>query len=252
MSDAHRPGNEDNPELPDRPSRVFLSYSHRDGEHLSDLKDHLSPLVRQRKLEIWYDREINAGDAWEDAIVRAMEATDIFLMLVSPSFIASDYAYGKELTFALKRQADEGAVVIPIIVRPCAWNASPVASPLAQLQALPRDGEAVTLWPNRDEAWLDVVRGMDRVAERLRANRQAGSDVARPDLGTLSVPDSPGLVQYVSDMQSAIVDIWERLGRLDETGNQFQIQMTRVAAPPLAPNPADPTAAIHHAAGIIR
>jgi len=44
-------------------------------------------------------------------------------------------------------------------------------APFAKLQALPKDGRAVELWPNRDTAWRNVAEGIERVAEELRTQR---------------------------------------------------------------------------------
>ncbi|MDQ3606728.1 MAG: TIR domain-containing protein, partial [Gemmatimonadota bacterium] len=55
-------------------------------------------------------------------------------------------------------------VVIPVIVRDVNWK----NAPFAKLQALPKDGLAVELWPNRDTAWRNVSEGIEKVAEELR------------------------------------------------------------------------------------
>jgi len=41
----------------------------------------------------------------------------------------------------------------------------------AKLQALPKEGKAVTLWPDRDLAWTNVAEGIRRVAEEIRSKR---------------------------------------------------------------------------------
>ena len=56
------------------------------------------------------------------------------------------------------------ARVIPIILRPCAWEHAPFAS----LQTMPRDERPITTWANRDEACLDVAEGVMRVVRELR------------------------------------------------------------------------------------
>jgi hypothetical protein len=55
------------------------------------------------------------------------------------------------------------ARVIPIILRGADWQSAPFAT----LQALPKDGHPVTSWPNPDEAFLDVARGIRAVAEEI-------------------------------------------------------------------------------------
>jgi uncharacterized membrane protein HdeD (DUF308 family) len=58
--------------------------------------------------------------------------------------------------------------VIPIIVRPADWQ----WAPLDRLQALPKDARPITTWLNRDEAWLDVARGIRKAVEELSVERQ--------------------------------------------------------------------------------
>lgn len=43
--------------------------------------------------------------------------------------------------------------MIPVILRPCDWQ----ALPFGKLLVTPRDGRPITMWPNIDEAFLDVV-----------------------------------------------------------------------------------------------
>ncbi len=63
----------------------------------------------------------------------------------------------------MERHEKGEARVIPIILRPCLWH----DAPFGKLNALPKDGKPVTSWPNRDEAFLDVAKGIRRVVEGL-------------------------------------------------------------------------------------
>ena len=40
-------------------------------------------------------------------------------------------------------------------------------APFGKLQALPKDGKAVTLWPDRDSAWRQVADGIEKVIKEL-------------------------------------------------------------------------------------
>ena len=113
--------------------KAFISYSHKDSWALDRLHTHLSMLRRTGGIEEWYDREILAGGELDSEIVVQLEAADIFLLLVSPDFLASDYCYEKEMTRALERHDAGEAHVVPIIIEPCDWK----CSPLHRLKALP-------------------------------------------------------------------------------------------------------------------
>lgn len=145
-----------------RPLRLMCSYSHKDELLWDELKAHLAPLRRQELIEIWHDRRIAAGEEWSDEIARNLEEADIILLLVSAYFVDSDYCYGKEMKRALERHEEGEARVIPVVVRPTDWS----ETPFAKLQALPRDGKAVTGWGDQHEAWTDVAKGVRRVVEQ--------------------------------------------------------------------------------------
>lgn len=65
---------------------------------------------------------------------------------------------------ALARQEAGMARVIPIILRPVDLE----GAPFAHLQYLPHHGKPVTKWSNRDEAFLDIARGIRRAIKDLQ------------------------------------------------------------------------------------
>jgi hypothetical protein len=174
---------------------LFLSYSHRDEELRAQLETHLAALRRQGFISVWHDRRIMAGEDFANAIEDHLAEADIVLLLVSPDFIASDYCYEKEMRTALARHNERECVVIPVILRPCDWH----EMPFGKLLATPTDGRPITLWPNRDEAFLDVVKAIKgalvkrnepRTPARASATpaRQASSPaVAQPRSSNLRV-----------------------------------------------------------------
>jgi hypothetical protein len=146
------------------PAAVFYSYSHKD-ERLRDvLATHLSLLRREGVIREWHDRRITPGDTWQQSIDENIDSADIILLLVSADFIASDYCWGQEVVRAIERHASGAARVIPIIVRPVDWG----GAVFGKLQALPENGKPITLWTNRDLAWVNVVKGIRTAVEVLR------------------------------------------------------------------------------------
>jgi internalin A len=144
--------------------RLFYSYSHKDESLRNELKTHLKLLQRRGLIEPWHDRTIEAGDEWKQKVDEHLVCAAIILLLVSADFITSDYCFEKEMQQALERHKRGEARVIPVVVRDVNWR----IAPFAQLQALPKDGKAVTLWENRDSAWRNVSEGIERVVEEMR------------------------------------------------------------------------------------
>lgn len=214
------------PVNPPRPVDVFFAYSHKDESLLDEMREHLALLRRQGRIGEWYDRKIEAGEEWGRQIDQKLESCDLILLLVSASFMNSDYCFEKELNAAIYRHVRNEARVIPIILRPFDnWK----NAPFGQLQALPRDGQAVMTWPNRDEAWVNVVAGIRKVVEtlsrmppRAEASRLTSDQPAlEKDAPIADEIYEPGLVEYLGDVQKSSAEIWSRLRALDEFGPEF-------------------------------
>jgi hypothetical protein len=163
--------------------KVFVSYAHRDERLRQELDKHLSALRRSAIIESWCDREISPGSDFGREIDRQMKNSHLVLLLISPDFMNSDYCYGREMRAALRRHARGEARVIPIILRPVDW----LRSPIGKLQALPKDAKPVTSWHKRDEALLDVAKGVWRVAEEMGARHT-------PARASLAIRDLQGSV----------------------------------------------------------
>ena len=56
------------------------------------------------------------------------------------------------------------AIVIPVILRACDWHASPIGN----LQALPKDAKPVKSWDDIDEAFTDVAKGIRKSVEHVQ------------------------------------------------------------------------------------
>src|SRR5262245_26023792 len=141
------------------PRKIFISYSHKDERLRRELEAHLSLLKREGLVEHWSDRKIGAGEEWKGAIDKNLARADIVLLLVSATFIHSDYCFDVEMKRALNRHRAGRTRVIPIILRPVDWH----SAPFGKLQALPTDGKPVTNHRPRDAAWLEVAKGIRAV-----------------------------------------------------------------------------------------
>ncbi len=185
--------------------RIFCSYSHEDEKLRKQLETHLAPMRRSGLIKSWSDREIVAGTAWEAEINKELEAADIVLMLASPAFIASEFCYGVELKRALERYKNGEAFVIPVVLRPCVLD----GTPLAGLQALPKEAKPVTKWSNRDSAFVDVVEGIQRAVDHLeefRAKTASARTTAMASTQTSTPP--PTLVEGDADVRRVLIKVF--------------------------------------------
>jgi hypothetical protein len=159
-------------------SSLFFSYAHADENLRDQLENHLYALQRQGVISTWHDRRIAAGTNVGDSIDSNLETAETILLLVSPDFIASDYCYEREMKRALERHENGEARVIPVILRPCDWR----DLPFGKLLATPTDGKPITMWPNIDQAFLEVVTSIKRALAGL--GRRPTPNVEKAD-GTI-------------------------------------------------------------------
>lgn len=135
---------------------VFYSYSRRDDGYRITLETHLSVLRNEGLIAPWSDRCIDPGTEWASQIAEQLDAAQVILLLVSANFLASDFCYRIEMKRALERHTAGTARVIPIILRPCDWQ----ATPFAKLQALPDHGKPIASWrpPCRPSSSRGIAR----------------------------------------------------------------------------------------------
>jgi internalin A len=150
--------------------RLFISYAHKDEEFRAQLDAHLKLFQRTGLIDKWDDRLLKPGEEWKGSIDQNLENAHIILLLVSSDFLNSDFCWNEEMQRALQRHDAGEARVIPVIIRDAAWE----EAKFAKLQALPKEGKAVTLWADRDSAWRNVAEGIKKVAEEIHKKRGRG------------------------------------------------------------------------------
>jgi hypothetical protein len=144
--------------------RVFCSYSHQDESFRKELEPFLRILERETLIAAWHDRKIEAGADWAIEIDTELNRSDLILLLISASFIQSNYAFDIEMKRAMEMHDMKRARVVPILIRttPLSGNL-----PFERLQMIPRDMQAVSSFVDRDKAWTMVVTELRAVAKNM-------------------------------------------------------------------------------------
>ncbi len=146
--------------------RIFFSYFHQDEAMRNELEVHLTVLQREGSVDTWHDRRITAGNEFAGVIDENLEGSNIILLLVSPYFLASDYCHDIELKKALEMHQEGSARVIPIILDPCDW----LHTPLKDLLAVPQDGKPISKYPNKHDAFLEIVNQIRKIVNEMGGN----------------------------------------------------------------------------------
>jgi len=92
--------------------KVFLSYSHKDQE----IANSLTKAFDQYKISYQADQQLRAGENWMEEIERALQEASVFVLLLSPDFVSSDWAMF-EIGHAISRHKKDKAAIIPVIIR---------------------------------------------------------------------------------------------------------------------------------------
>lgn len=165
--------------------RIFISYSHKDGEWLERLKTFLRPFEREADLEVWSDADIQPSFLWESKIQKAINEADAAILLVSQDFLASDFIADNELPQLLKAASERGLRIFPLIVSTGFFKNSPllrfqavnaIESPLDTLDRSAQNVIFAKLAESIDdllkvslegvtEEWLDRFRGRFELVE---------------------------------------------------------------------------------------
>lgn len=105
--------------------QAFFSYSHHDARTnkstvetlTTKLENNVNAKLINAKFRIWKDTEnLRTGDRWNDRIGDAIKQSNIFIILLTPKWIESEYCR-KEFNLFSELEPDLGEYVAPIMAR---------------------------------------------------------------------------------------------------------------------------------------
>lgn len=143
--------------------KFFLSYSHKDMRMKEKLLEHLRALEKIYNIEVWHDGCIDGGSDIEEDVFKALEISNVVLLLVSNNYIVSDFCFGKELEAALKRHKNKTCTVIPIILSPTS-NLSKM--PFGGIKSFPQDRKPITEYHPQAKGFAEVVESITSVLDK--------------------------------------------------------------------------------------
>jgi hypothetical protein len=106
---------------------IFISYSRRDTDFVRMLEDAL----RNKQYKTWVDwKDILHEEEWWQTVKRAIEGADLFLLILSPDYVASKHC-SEEIDYAYQLNKQ----IMPILRRPL--DGIPLDPRIAKFQWLP-------------------------------------------------------------------------------------------------------------------
>jgi hypothetical protein len=147
-------------------AKVFVSYAHLDDKFRIELEIQLQILKQKGYLDWWTDQRMVPGDEFEKTILEELNKSHIILLLISSYFLASSFCWSMELAEAIKRHNEGSARVVPIFVRECISEETPIE----KFHGIPPKSQPVSNWKNRHKAWTVVAKGIQNAVEEWRKN----------------------------------------------------------------------------------
>jgi TIR domain len=137
-----------------RPIEIFCCVAESDQPSLKQLVTQLAPQPRQ-DIKLWDNSHILPGANADEEIRQHLTSARIFLLLISPDFLADDYCYNRVMKAALERHTRGEALTIPVIVRPVHWENVPI---LNTIRPIPRSGQPINEQSSQDKALFEVAQ----------------------------------------------------------------------------------------------
>lgn len=142
---------------------VFISYAQEDKKYLEQLLLNLKPYVRDKTIVVWTDKNIVAGEKWDQVIKSQLSEARIVVYLLSPNFFASDYIQDVEIADTLRQSFGNPKAIVPILIRPI----DKYIQIFKEFQIIPSEDTAVTEWTNTDKAWQAILARLNEVFYKL-------------------------------------------------------------------------------------
>ena len=151
------------------PIRAMFLYDQADEAYKIMLDNALAVLKRAEGIQTWDESMISAGEQVDERIRQQLDQANLILLLVSSDFLASDKLYEEQLRQALQRNREGKAYIIPILVRPCAWENAVFAK---SRFILPRKQNPLASWEDKDAACRHIVMELEKYIPYLVENLQ--------------------------------------------------------------------------------
>lgn len=135
---------------------VYAIYTSEEKVVMHHLLRQLKSLKEDPNVEIWYDDSIKSGQTWKPSDKSRLYDADIFLLLVSNTFMYSEFIKQLEFKIIIDRYKSGKAKVIPLILENCPWDidfeANEYTFNFNELHVLPVVNKPISTWDSAENA----------------------------------------------------------------------------------------------------
>ena len=136
--------------------KVFISYAHDDEPYFKVFAKTLKTQLKSKsnyEYVVWDDNQIHIGSLWDDEINQKIANSNLAILCISDSFLASDYIKAKEFGVLIK--SFQETMLAPFLLSPCDFNEW---DELASRQFFKPKGDRYNEARNEDFTFADLVK----------------------------------------------------------------------------------------------
>ena len=198
-------------------AHIFISYAHEDKEWVLEGPGniHLIPRIRRHTspdAEIWFDEGLVIGEKWDEEIHNHIVQSHIAILLISESFVSSDYIVNKELVWIKEQVEKNDMKIVPLLIGNITEKSKRIIDWIYQRQIHPSETQPLCNYLNDKAQWDHMITSIlniidakiDQVLETPLLNentRQAGYSI-KPTV----TPDSKTVTGNIENRDTKITD----------------------------------------------
>lgn len=198
-------------------AHIFISYAHEDKEWVLEGPGniHLIPRIRRHTspdAEIWFDEGLVIGEKWDKEIHNHIVQSHIAILLISESFVSSDYIVNKELVWIKEQVEKNDMKIVPLLIGNITEKSKRIIDWIYQRQIHPSETQPLCNYLNDKAQWDHMITSIlniidakiDQVLETLLLNentRQAGYSIK-----STVTPDSKTVTGNIENRDTKITD----------------------------------------------
>ena len=164
-------------------AHIFISYAHEDKEWVLEGPGniHLIPRIRRHTspdAEIWFDEGLVIGEKWDEEIHNHIVQSHIAILLISESFVSSDYIVNKELVWIKEQVEKNDMKIVPLLIGNITEKSKRIIDWIYQRQIHPSETQPLCNYLNDKAQWDHMITSIlniidakiDQVLETLLLN----------------------------------------------------------------------------------
>ncbi len=139
---------------------IVTIYTSKDIGAIQPVLDHLKSLQQDHNLNISDNNPILEGQQWKPKSESFLQETDIFLLLLSSSFMYSEFVSQLEFKLLIDSYKAGDSRVIPILLEDCPWDTEFLSEDYKfsfnELEVLPEQQKPIKNWESSADAYDNI------------------------------------------------------------------------------------------------